>query len=93
MRRAAKIDANHTDVVQAFQRGGFLVLSLAACGRGVPDLLVYKAGTMRLVEVKAGTGKLTRDQEAFRRKGWAFDVVRGVEDVQTILRAHANGLI
>ena len=58
MRRAAKIDGNHTEIVKEF-RGypGVTVLSLAAIGKGVPDLLVAFRGVTWLVEIKMGKGK------------------------------------
>jgi hypothetical protein len=72
--------------VEAFRAAGWLVLSLAQVGDGVPDLLVSRRGHMRLVEVKAKRGKLTTYQEQFRRQGWHFDVVRSVEDVMALTR-------
>jgi Holliday junction resolvase len=52
--RAAKIDANHTQVVQALRAAGATVQSLAAVGKGVPDLLVGFQGKTILLEVKDG---------------------------------------
>lgn len=43
-RRAAKIDANQPDIICALEAAGCKVLSLAACGKGVPDLLVRTPG-------------------------------------------------
>ena len=40
MRRAAKVDATQAAIVTALRAAGCKVLSLAACGKGVPDLLV-----------------------------------------------------
>jgi hypothetical protein len=39
-RRAAKVDANHSAIVEALRKVGCKVLSLAANGKGCPDLLV-----------------------------------------------------
>jgi hypothetical protein len=44
MRRAAKIDANQPQIVEALRKAGATVHSLAAVGNGIPDLLV---GAMR----------------------------------------------
>lgn len=52
MRRAAHVDANHTAIVEALRRLGALVTSLAAVGKGVPDLLVGFRGVNVLLEVK-----------------------------------------
>ena len=54
MRRAAKIDANQTQVVIALRAAGATVQSLAAVGVGVPDLLVGFRGQTYLMEVKDG---------------------------------------
>lgn len=52
MRRAAHIDGNHRDVVEALRRAGIAVLSLAAIGKGCPDLLCAFRETTVLLEVK-----------------------------------------
>ena len=67
MRRAAKIDANQEAVVIALRAAGAQVQSLAAIGKGVPDLLCQYEGTFYLIEVKDGRKppsqrKLTDDQ-------------------------------
>lgn len=67
MRRAAKIDANQTQVVEALRAAGATVQSLAAVGKGLPDLLVGFQGQTLLMEVKDGRKppsqrQLTEDQ-------------------------------
>ena len=67
MRRAAKIDANQTQVVEALRAAGATVQSLAAVGQGVPDLLVGFQSKTMLMEVKDGRKppsqrQLTEDQ-------------------------------
>ncbi len=54
MRRAAKIDATQSDIVDALRAVGAHVTSLAAVGGGVPDLLVSRAARWYLLEVKDG---------------------------------------
>ena len=87
MRRNAKVDANHPEIVAAFRRLGASVLSLANLGRGVPDLLVAWCGVTLLVEVKAPKGKETEDQLQFFEdwQGQIF-IVRDVEGVLTVVR-------
>jgi len=70
--RAAKVDANHIQVVSALRAAGATVQSLAAVGKGVPDLLVSFKGVNLLMEVKDGNKspsrqKLTEDQIKFHR--------------------------
>lgn len=87
MRRAAKVDRNHKEIVAAFRACGCSVVSLAALGRGVPDLLVARGRWMALVEVKAPGGRLTPDQEAFMAvwRGPKVQIVRTVDDVLELL--------
>ena len=54
VRRAARTDSNHSDVVAALLSVGATVASLAMVGCGVPDLLVGFRGETFLVEVKDG---------------------------------------
>ena len=88
MRRAAKVDANHTEMVSAFRKLGCSVLSLASLGRGVPDLLVSLGGITWLVEVKMPKGRETDDQIAFI-SGWkgCRALVRDLEGVLTVVRS------
>ena len=55
MRRAAKIDANQLAIVAALRARGWSVQSLAAVGRGCPDLLVGADGQNAVLEVKDGS--------------------------------------
>lgn len=82
MRRRAKVDANHAEIVEAFRRCGWLVMSLAPMGRGVPDLLVQRRGLTCLVEVKGPKGELTAQQRDMAMNGWKFTIVRSVADVE-----------
>lgn len=43
-RRAARVDANHLDIVRALRDVGTSVCSLASVGHGVPDLLIGMSG-------------------------------------------------
>lgn len=54
MRRAAKIDANQPEIVSALRAVGATVVTLAAVGKGVPDLLVGFRQSTYLLEVKDG---------------------------------------
>lgn len=97
--RAAKVDANHAQVVSALRAAGCLVESLAGVGRGVPDLLVgygNKAGELRfwMVEVKDGAKAksaqaLTPAQIDWHTKweGYPVSVVDGPETALRHLRA------
>ncbi len=65
MRRAARVDGNHAEIVDFFKKLGCSVLSLAPLGGGVPDLLVAINGITWLVEVKMPNGKENKMQIEF----------------------------
>ena len=67
MRRAARVDANQAEIVDALRGVGASVQPLHAVGAGCPDLLVGFMGYNWLMEVKDGdkppsARKLTKDQ-------------------------------
>ena len=83
VRRAAKLDRNQTEVVAALRAAGVRVLSLAAIGKGVPDLLIYHRGRFQLLEVKDGklppsARRLTTAQEEFHLD-WPVTVITSIE--------------
>lgn len=94
--RAAKVDANQRDVVQAFRSMGCSVQPLHTVGQGVPDLLCAIAGFNFLVEVKDGkkppsAQKLTPDQINWHCQWRApvyivNSVVQAAQLVQTLLK-------
>lgn len=75
MRRAARLDANHADVLAMLRDiPGCLVESCAAMGHGFPDIMVGFADRIIFLEVKDGSKppsarKLTPAQERFH-KSW-----------------------
>lgn len=92
MRRAAKVDANHAEIVEALRRIGCSVASLAMVGAGYPDLLVAvdRSRTL-LLEVKDGkkrpsARKLTPDEERFFQE-WSGEVyvVTSVEEAVAVV--------
>lgn len=96
MRRAAKVDGNHAEIVDTLRGYGCLVLSLAQLGSGIPDLLVATPrgldGRRRLglVEVKNSSKppskrRLTDDQVAFWDE-WKDTPLALVDNVDSALR-------
>jgi len=89
MRQAAKTDRNQTEIVDALRKFGATVQSLAAVGKGTPDLLVGFEGETYLMEVKDGKKppsgrKLTPDQEVWHGN-WTGGSLEVVNDVETAL--------
>lgn len=62
-RTAAKIDANQPMIVKALRAFGATVQTLAAVGKGCPDLLVGYKGKNFLLEVKVPGGSTRRTIE------------------------------
>lgn len=74
MRRRAKVDSNHSEIVQALRAIGASVQSLAAVGKGCPDALIGFRGKNVLFEFKQPDVKTLRtDQQDWHRK-WAGQV-------------------
>src|SRR5262245_58992500 len=98
MRRRARIDPGQGAIVKALRAAGFSVQSLASIGKGVPDLLVARAGQLWLLEVKAPEGprggqsasgqRLNTLQEMWR-SGWRspVGVVRTVDEALAYVNA------
>lgn len=95
MRRAAKTDDNHSEIIGVFRKAGCGVLDLSRVGKGCPDLLVHLPQypwDNFLVEIKDGrkppsARRLTEDQEKFhgRWRGPIY-VVESVEQALNLLR-------
>jgi len=87
MRRNARIDANHNEIVQAFRKLGCSVFSLAPLGKGIPDLLVAIGGVTWLIEIKSKKGK-ENDLQLEWAENWkgARAVVRDTQGVETVVK-------
>jgi hypothetical protein len=90
MRRAAKVDANQSAIVDALRSYGCSVTSLAPVGRGCPDLLVGIHKRTGLIEVKQPkkTERLTDDQIKWWQewKGGPVAIVSDVDGALTFAR-------
>lgn len=91
MRRAARTDRNHLEIVAALRKVGCTVRSLAAVGQGCPDLLVGYQGRTLALEIKDGEKppserKLTDDEARFFAT-WAGEayVVTSVEEALAVV--------
>lgn len=84
--RAAKVDANQAEIVQALRKCGISVQSTASLGRGFPDLVAGKGSLTWLIEVKGPNGKLTIDQIKFI-DAWngTVHVARSIDDALRIV--------
>lgn len=83
MRRASKVDANQSDIVEALRAAGFSVQPLSAVGDGCPDLLVGANGHNVLIEVKVPGERLNNVQKPWHatwkgRAHIAYDVAQAL---------------
>jgi len=93
IRRAARVDANHAEIVAALRAIGASVADTCGVGGGFPDLVAGFRGANWLLEVKDGAKypsarKLTEDQQTFAqawRGQWAC--VESVDDAIRVVTA------
>lgn len=76
MRRAAKVDDNQTEIVEALRKAGASVQPLHAVGKGCPDILCGFRGTNYAIEIKDGSKPPS---------------ARGLTDAQRRWHIHWNG--
>lgn len=88
MRRAARQDGNHQEIVGYFRKFGCSVWNTHQLGRGFPDIIVGKCHKNALVEIKDKDGSLTKDEQKFHSEwlGGVF-VVYDLEDVIALVKA------
>lgn len=70
VRRTAKTDGNHAEVIAALRKVGAEVTSLHQVGGGVPDLLVSYRNRWWLLEVKDGTKPPSARQLTAEQRKW-----------------------
>ena len=80
MRRAAKVDRNQSEIVDALRKAGATVYPMHSVGQGFPDLCVGYRGLNLLMEVKDGNlspsgQRLTERQRQFRESWFGHYVV------------------
>ena len=68
MRRAAKVDANQADIVQALRRVGAYVQDTSRVAGGYPDLTVGFRGKTVLIEVKRPGGQIEKKLTEHQRE-------------------------
>lgn len=100
MRRDAKVDNTHKDIVNCLRELGFSVLSIAMVGRGAPDIVFARFGRVWMAEIKNGKlgWKLTPDQRKFHHLWNAqiliFDSVESVlEWERKLFRVEQSGKV
>ena len=91
MRKAAKIDDNQKAIVNILRQIGASVQSLAATGKGCPDLLVGYHGINYLMEIKDGDKVLSKQKLTIDQEHWhslwrgTVHIVKSVDEALKIL--------
>jgi hypothetical protein len=81
-----KLDANHTEIVQALRKLGCPVLDISMVGGGAPDLVVATIrGEWIMLELKTAKGVVSERQKQFHSK-WP-GIIHIVRSVDEALRA------
>lgn len=86
-------DANHGEIMRAFESLGCPVQDLYAVAGGCPDILVAVGWINVLVEIKNGEkAKYTEAQDKFNAR-WtgARATVRDLAGVETLVKAYRRG--
>jgi len=68
VRRAARVDANHGEIVQALRAHGAYVQDSSRMGGGFPDLVCGYAGKTVLIEVKRPGGSIEKKLTEHQRE-------------------------
>jgi hypothetical protein len=93
MRRAARVDSNHSTIRKAFRKLGYVVADTSRLGNGFPDLVISANLITALVEVKDGAKvasarQLTEDEKQFRDNWDGLYFI--VETLNDVIKVHVE---
>ena len=71
-----KVDDNHSEIVKGLRAVGASVQSIAAIGKGVPDLLVAFRGVWYVAELKDGQKSPSRQRLTVAEEVWQREFTR-----------------
>lgn len=77
--RAKRVDQNHGEIRDTLRQLGWTILDTSSYP-GFVDCLGIRAGAMRMIEIKAGKGRLTKRQAKLIAQGWPIVIVRSTQD-------------
>jgi hypothetical protein len=96
MRRAARVDRNHGEIINAFRAYGFSVADTSRLGAGFGDAVISKSMKTALVEIKDGelppsARQLTQAEIKFR-DSWQgiYLLIESLDDVEDVVRNWAK---
>jgi len=85
--RAAKVDANHGEIVETLRALGASVQSLATVGDGCPDILVGWRGRNTVLEIKDGDKPPSARKLTPREQRWSDEWKGQVMTVMNVMDA------
>ena len=91
MRRAARVDTNHSAVVKAFRECGCTIEDLSGVGGGCPDIVIGLRGESVFVEIKDGKRKPSEQKltpaQAIWHRDWKGSkaIVRSPEEARALV--------
>jgi len=92
------VDANHGDIVDALRHAGCGVLSLAALGRGAPDIMCSVGRRVLTMEIKDGQKVPSKQKLTQAEQAWAASwqgehyLVSSVDEALAIVGEIRRGL-
>lgn len=89
MRKRARLDGNHTEIVSALREAGASVASLASLGKGRPDILVGWKHRNFLFEIKDPTQKPSKRVLTQEEKDWHVVWCGQISVIETAEQAFA----
>lgn len=82
VRKIAKKDDNHNEIKKGLEGAGFSVWDTHQMGNDFPDMIIARNSLTAVVEIKSGSGKLTKGQIEFKLLWRGKHIVaKSVEDV------------
>ena len=96
MRRAARTDENHNEIINAFRAIGFTVSDTSRLGNGFPDAVISRSKRTAVVEIKDGkkppSARVLTPAEKEFSKEWkgVYLVVESLDDVECVGREWAR---
>ena len=90
-RTAAKKDANHDEIVEAFRRLGWYWKDTYQLGLGFGDGVASRPWVNVVVEIKADGGRLTKAEREFHTEcPGPVEVVKSLDDVLRVNEKYAR---
>lgn len=97
-RRAAAVDRNQPEIVQALRKAGATVQHLHTVGQGCPDILVGFRGCNLLYEIKDGEAIPSKQKLTGPEKDWhdlwrgEVHIVRSADEAIEVMYSRSQGV-